>query len=407
MKSLKPFSKFLTNAAFAAAVCGVLPLAQIKAQGPPRTAPALGAGPWIYDTAERNTKIKLSVVTKGLSHPWGIAFLPDGGMLVTERPGRLRLLRNGVLEPQPVADLSKLSVDQLFDIALHPKFAQNGFVYLTYMKKGPRPDGSKGYYATTALARGKFDGKMLNNVADVFVADAWNPNQGSDASRVFFGPDGTLYWSSSHRRDPQAPQSANSHIGKILRLNDDGSVPKDNPFVGQPGRKPEIFTMGHRTVLGLTVHPVTGAIWETENGPQGGDEVNILRAGRNYGWPVVTYGRDYDGKKVSPTPWRDDMEAPELFWVPSITASGITFYTGDKFPAWKNNLFVGSMTVGRISGTGHVQRIAFNENGEQKREQLFNDLHQRIRDVRQGPDGFLYLLTDENEGAVLRIEPAQ
>jgi glucose/arabinose dehydrogenase len=388
------------------AICAAVLSSFAIAQAQPRPAP-LGAGPWVYDTAERNTKIKLSIVVRSLEHPWGLAFLPDGAMLVTERPGRVRVIRNDVTEPQPVADLSKLSVDQLFDIALHPKFAQNGWVYLTYMKKGPRPDGSKGYYATTALARGKWDGKTVNNVADLFVADAWNPNQGSDASRVTFAPDGTLYWSSSHRRDPQAPQSRNSHIGKILRLNDDGTVPKDNPFVGQPNAKPEVYSLGHRTVLGLVPHPVTGIMWETENGPQGGDEVNILRAGRNYGWPAVTYGRDYDGKKVGPTPWRDDMEAPELFWVPSITASGIAFYTGDKIPAWKNNLFVGSMTVGRIGGTGHIQRIAFNENGEQKREQLFNDLHQRVRDIRMGPDGFLYLLTDENDGAVLRIEPAQ
>jgi glucose/arabinose dehydrogenase len=383
------------------------------AQAQPRPT-ALGAGPWTYDTAERGTKIKLSVVARGLSHPWGLAFMPDGGMLLTERPGKLRVIRNGVLQAEPIGDISKLSVDQLFDIAVHPKFAENGWVYITYMKKGTRPGapapaagGRPPYWATTALARGKWDGKTINDIKDVFVADAWKENQGSDASRIFFAADGTLYMSSSHRRDAEAPQSRNSHIGKILHLNDDGTPAKGNPFIGQAGAKPEIFTMGHRTVLGLTAHPVTGVIWETENGPQGGDEVNILKAGRNYGWPIVTYGRDYDGKKVGPTPWRDDMEAPELFWVPSITASGIAFYTGDKIPAWKNNLFVGSMTVGRIGGTGHVQRIAFNENGEQKREQLFNDLHQRFRDVRNGPDGFIYLLTDENDGAVLRIEPAQ
>jgi glucose/arabinose dehydrogenase len=165
--------------------------------------------------------------------------------------------------------------------------------------------------------------------------------------------------------------------------------------------------MGHRTMLGLTIHPETGQLWETENGPQGGYEVNVIRPGLNYGWPLVTYGRDYDGKKASPTPWRDDMEPPELFWVPSVTASGIAFYSGDKIPAWKGNLFLGAMTVGRIGGTGNLQRVAFNENGEQRRETLLSDLHQRIRDVRQGPDGLLYLLTDENAGAVLKIEPAQ
>jgi len=366
----------------------------------------LGAGPWTYATYERGTKIRVSVVTKGLSHPWSLAFLPGGDVLLTERSGRLRLLHEGRLVPEPIQGLSGLAIDQLFDIALHPDFAKNRFVYLTYIKKGPRPDGSKGYWATTALARGRFDGHALTEVADVFVADAWQPLQGGDGSRVIFAPDGKMYFASSHRRNEKLPQDPDSDVGKILRLNDDGSIPKDNPFVGQPGHKPEIFSLGHRTILGLTIHPATGQLWETENGPQGGDEVNIIRAGRNYGWPVVTYGRDYDGKKVSPTPWKEEMEAPELFWVPSITTSGMTFYTGDKIPAWKGNLFVGAMTVGRIPRTGHIERIVFNENGEQRRESLLTDLKQRIRDIRQGPDGLLYLITDENEAAMLRIEPA-
>ncbi|MEP7355117.1 MAG: PQQ-dependent sugar dehydrogenase, partial [Acidobacteriota bacterium] len=370
-------------------------------------ASTLGSGPWTYTTYERNTRVQVSVVAHGLSHPWGLAFLPDGSMLITERPGKLRVLHNGVLSPDSVADFSKLSVDVLFDIALHPKFAENGLVYFTYMKKGPRPDGTTGYWATTAVARGRFDGQKMGEIKDVFLADAWQPLSGGDGARIAFAPDGTMYVSSSHRRNPDAPQMLNSDVGKILRLNDDGSIPKDNPFVGQAGKKPEIFSYGHRTVLGLTFHPVTKELWETENGPQGGDEVNIIRAGKNYGWPVVTYGRDYDGKKASPTPWRADMEAPELFWVPSVTASGIMFYTGDKIPSWKNNLFVGAMTVGRLAGTGNLQRIVFNADGEQRRETLLGDLKQRIRDVRQGPDGLIYLLTDENDGAVLKIEPAK
>jgi glucose/arabinose dehydrogenase len=384
-------------------VATTLLTATLYAQAPAGAANALGAGPWVYNTAERNTKIQLSVVARGLSHPWGLVFLPGGDMLVTERPGRVRVLRKGVLDAAPVADLSKLSVDVLFDIALHPKFAENGWVYLTYMKKGPAPAAQR-YWATTALARGKWDGTKLNNVTDIFVADAWRDAQGSDASRVSFAPDGKLFMSSSHRRDSDAPQSANSHVGKIIRLNDDGTVPTDNPFVGQAGKKPEVYSMGHRTVLGLTFHPVTGELWETENGPQGGDEVNIIKPGRNYGWPVVTFGRDYDGKRLPTPQGRAEFELPELFWVPSVTASGIAFYTGDKIPAWKNNLFLGSMTVGRIGGTGNVQRVAFNENGEQKRETLFQDLHQRFRDVRNGPDGVLYFLTDENDGAILKAD---
>jgi glucose/arabinose dehydrogenase len=346
------------------------------------------------------------VVTRGLAHPWSLAFLPDGDLLVTERPGRLRLIHNGVVAAEAAADLSGLSVDVLFDIALHPDFARNGFVYLTYMKKGKAPDGKNGYWATTALARGKFDGKTVTGVRDIFVADAWQPLNGGDGSRVAFGPDGKMYLSSSHRRNPDAPQDLGSDVGKILRLNDDGSIPKDNPFAGRAGAKAEIYSLGHRTVLGLTFKPGTNELWETENGPQGGDEVNVIRAGKNYGWPLVTYGRDYDGKRL-PGPSRDGFEPPELFWVPSVTASGILFYSGDKIPAWKGNLFLGSMTVGRLPGTGNLQRIVFNENGEQRRESLLTDLHQRIRDVRQGPDGLLYLLTDENDGALLKIEPGQ
>jgi glucose/arabinose dehydrogenase len=381
-------------------------LVGVVAAAQPQANP-LGAGPWNYTTYEKNTKIRVSVAARGLAHPWGLVFLPNGDMLVTERPGRVRLIHNGVVTPAPIADLSALSVDVLFDIALHPDFANNGFVYLTYIKKGKAPNGGgNGYWATTALARGKFDGKLLAGVQDVFVADAWQPLNGGDGSRVAFGPDGKIYLSSSHRRNPDAPQDLNSDVGKILRLNDDGSIPKDNPFVGKPGAKPEIYSLGHRTVLGLTFKPGTNELWETENGPQGGDEVNVIKAGKNYGWPLVTYGRDYDGKRL-PGPSRDAFEAPELFWVPSVTASGILFYSGDKIPAWKGNLFLGSMTVGRLPGTGNLQRIVFNENGEQRRESLLTDLHQRIRDVRQGPDGLLYLLTDENDGAVLKIEPGQ
>jgi aldose sugar dehydrogenase len=378
------------------------------AVGQPKANP-LGAGPWSYTTYEKNTKIRVSVVTKGLSHPWSLAFLPNGDVLITERPGRLRLMHNGVLTPEPIAGISGLSIDLLFDIALHPDFANNGFVYLTYIKKGKAPDGKNGYWATTALARGKFDGKALTGVQDVFVADAWQPLNGGDGSRVVFGPDGKMYFSSSHRRNPDAPQDLSSDVGKILRLNDDGTIPKDNPFVGKIGAKPEIYSLGHRTVLGLTFKPGTNELWETENGPQGGDEVNVIKAGKNYGWPLVTYGRDYDGKRL-PGPsdsLRGGFEPPELFWVPSVTASGILFYSGDKIPAWKGNLFLGSMTVGRLPGTGNLQRIVFNQNGEQRRESLLTDLHQRIRDVRQGPDGMLYLLTDENDGALLKIEPVQ
>jgi glucose/arabinose dehydrogenase len=381
---------------------------------------ALADGPWTYTTSERGTRIRVSVVTKGLSHPWSMAWLPNGDMLITERGGQLRVLRNGVLDPTPVAGAPKVQAggtSGLLDIALHPKFSTNGLVYFAYNVSKPAPGtaapvaptGGRGgppSIYSTALARARFDGKTLLDVKEIFVAEPWMGLSGGDASRLAFAPDGTLFMSSSHHRDEKGPQDPMNDAGKILRLNDDGSIPKDNPFVGKAGYRPEIYSIGHRTVLGLAFHPTTGALWETENGPQGGDEVNIIQAGKNYGWPLVTYGHDYDGTPLNERQMPAGMVLPTVFWVPSITTSGLAFYTGDKIPAWKNNLFVGSMTVGRISGTGHLQRIVFNDKGEQRRESLLVDLHQRIRDVRQGPDGLLYLLTDEDAGALLRIEPA-
>jgi glucose/arabinose dehydrogenase len=387
-----------------------------------RGANTLGDGPWTYTTSERATRIRISVVTKALSHPWSMAWLPNGDMLITERAGQLRILRNGVLDPTLIAGVPRVQAggtSGLLDIALHPKFATNGLVYLAYNTSKPAPAaaapaaapagrgrGGAAMVYSTALARGRFDGKALVDVKEIFVAEPFVPLSGGDASRIVFAPDGTLFMSSSHHRDEKGPQDPMNDVGKILRLNDDGTIPKDNPFVGKEGYRPEIYSIGHRTVLGLTFHPTTGALWETENGPQGGDEVNIIQPGKNYGWPLVTYGHDYDGTALNERPIPPGMVLPTLFWVPSITASGLAFYTGDKFPAWQGNLFVGSMTVGRIGGTGHLQRIVFNERGEQRRESLLADLRQRIRDVRQGPDGLLYLLTDENAGALLKIEPA-
>jgi glucose/arabinose dehydrogenase len=390
-----------------------------------RGANTLGDGPWTYTTAERGTRIQVTVVTKGLSRPWSMAWLPNGDMLITERQGRLRVVRNGVLDPVPVAGVPAVQsggTSGLLDVALHPRFAENNLVYLSYnvSKPVPGPSGSAAAAApggrggrggtpmvySTAVARGRFDGKALNDVKEIFVAEPWAALSGGDASRLLFAPDGTLFVSSSHHRDSEAPQDPSSDIGKILRINDDGSIPRDNPFVGRPGHRPEIYSIGHRTVLGLALHPTTGALWETENGPQGGDEVNVIQPGRNYGWPLVTYGHDYDGTPLNERPILPNTVLPKVFWVPSITTSGLAFYHHDRIPAWKGNLFVGAMNVGRVPGTGHLQRVVFNDKGEQRREMLLTDLRQRIRDVRQGPDGLLYLLTDEDAGALLRIEPA-
>jgi glucose/arabinose dehydrogenase len=364
----------------------------------------LPAGPIILETAEQ-PKIRVVVLTKELVHPWGLAFLPDGGLLVTERPGRVRLIRNGRLESTPISGVPlvhAVGLNGLMDIALHPRFPETRWLYLTYSK--PMGDNR----STAALARARFEGASLLDVKEIFVAQ---PNA-TGTTRIAFGTDGTLYMTIQGATGNRA-QDPNDVAGKILRLRDDGSVPPDNPFVDRPGYRPEIFTLGHRSNVGIAVHPETGAVWTTENGPNGGDEINVLVAGRNYGWPVVSYGRTYPGPWVTEVPWRASMEVPLLFWVPSIAASGIAFYTGDRFPAWKGNVFVGGMRAGEIPRTGRVERIVFNGRGEEmRRESLLTELRKRVRDVRQGPDGLLYVLAEDEmtantgEGAVLRIEPA-
>jgi len=367
--------------------------------------PPLGEGPWVVDTAEQH-RIRVSVVTKGLSHPWTIAFLPNDDILITERDGRLRVVRNGVLAPQAISGVPEVRTvgnGGLMDVALHPQFEENGLIYLTYTK--PVGDGM----GAPALARGRLEGHSLVNVEDLLVPDFYEGNSGLNG-RVVFGRDGKIYMSTGGRSQNDVVNVAQDPMslrGKVLRLNDDGSVPPDNPFVGREGYRPEIYTLGHRNTLGLIVHPETGEIWQHENGPYGGDEINIILPGRDYGWPEVSFGRHYTGPHVSEHPTREGIEPPLVIWVPAIAVAGMAVYTDDQFPAWRGNVFVGALTEGRIPGTGHLQRIVFNENTEEiRRESMLRELRQRIREVREGPDGFLYLLTDEDEGALLRIEPA-
>jgi aldose sugar dehydrogenase len=366
--------------------------------------PAMPARPlpnqlFTIDSAEQS-QIRVSVL-KGLSHPWSLAFLPSGDMLVTERPGRLRMVRKMILDPKPIAGIPEVfnkSLGGLMDIALHPRFSENRLVYLTFTK----PMGARGH--TTALIRGRLQDMALVDVKELIVADAVGNGPAAGAP-IVFGRDGLLYMGVGGAVDAVA-QKTDSHFGKMLRLRDDASVPPDNPFVGRKEYKPEIFSLGHRNMLGLTVHPVTGAVWENENGPLGGDEVNILKPGANYGWPLVSHGRQYSGARVSDQISRAGLEDPELVWVPSIAISGMTFYTGDRFPRWKHNLLVGGLQFGGILRTGQMHRIVFNEKWEEiRREALFVELRQRIRNVRQGPDGLLYLLTDEDDGAILKLEP--
>jgi len=390
---------------------------------PPITwnSPPLPDGPMMYETGlVRPIRI---TATKGLNQPWSMAFLPDGRILVTERAGRLRVVRNGVLDPAPVAGVPAVAAQGLaglMDLALHPRFAENSLVYFTYHKPsaapappppesgragGPAPAGP----GTITLARGRWDGSQLVDVRDLFSA-----LPSGNASRIVFGRDGMIYMSIGYGDPPVGnanPESApaqdpNNLAGKVLRLKDDGTVPPDNPFVGRSGHRPEIFTLGHRNILGLTVNPVTGDVWSVEDGPNGGDEVNALAAGKNYGWPLLSFGRFYLGPRVSMQPYREGFEPPVVFWVPAIATSGLTFYTGDRFPEWKNNLFVGGMRQGEVPRSGHLERLDFNDKWEElHRESLLRELQNRIRDVRQGADGLLYVLTAETDGALLKIEP--
>ena len=350
--------------------------------------------PQVVETT--SASVRVVPMFKGIATPWSLAFLPNGDMLITEKAGKLRIVRGGTLDPMPVAGVPEVfAVGQggLLEVAIHPQFAQNQFVYLTY-SKGKEKEG------TTALARGRFDGKALVDVQDLLVTDNWNTGGAHFGSKLAFGRDGLLYMTVGERNDRNRAQNTNIHGGKVLRLKDDGTVPPDNPFVGKVGFKPEIYSYGHRNLQGLAVHPETGALWETEHGPQGGDELNLIQAGKNYGWPVITLGREYSGEVISAQPAREDIEQPFTSWTPSPGLSGMVIYSGDKFAGWKNQFFLGA-----LAGLG-VWRVGLNEKGLAGRELMLNSLRQRIRDVRQGPDGFLYLVVDANPGGILRVEPA-
>ena len=387
---------------FALSIYCLLTAGQVNSQSLGIPVDPLGEGPWIFDTAEQH-KIQVSVVARGLTHPWAIAFLPDGGMLLTERDGRLRLVKNDKLVKRPISGVPEVRTDGnggLMDVAIHPNFPENSLVYLTYTKPVERGWGAP------ALAVGKLVDGELQNTRDLLVTEAYEGNSGLNG-RVAFGQDGKVYMSTGGRIGEVA-QDPMSLRGKVLRLEDNGSVPLDNPFRNRLDYKSEIYTLGHRNTLALIQHPITGEVWQHENGPNGGDEINILLPGRNYGWPEVSFGRFYSGGRVNEHPTREGLESPLLVWLPAIAASGMAVYTGDKFPEWKGNVFIGSLRMGGIPGTGHLQRIVFNEKTEEiRRELMLTELRRRIREVREGPDGLLYLLTDEeDDGALLRIEPA-
>ena len=395
-----------------------LPGEIIEAQQP---SPASSQSAGAQVIGEAGGQIRVVTVASGLVHPWSLAFLPDGRILVTERNGRLRMIQNDALLPDlvwasPTAPrqdpLTGQGADTLHFVAVHPQFAQNRLVYVSYPKEGPKG-------ITLAVARGELRDTHLTEVTDIFVAEAWE-TAGNLAGRLLFGPDNTLYVTVGDRdrlccngsEDNSLrlkAQSLSTHVGKTLRLRDDGTVPPDNPFVGREDAKPEIFTYGHRNGYGLAFHPQTGELWQAEIGPMGGDEINILMPGHNYGWPLVSTGRNYTGTLVSDQPWwRPNMDMPRFFWVPSISPSSIMFYTGDKFPMWRNSLFVGALT------TRQLLRVSFNQPAQaEPRESLLVQLNLRIRDVQQSPDGYIYIATEKDfrgeaaDGTVLRLEPVR
>jgi len=347
------------------------------------------------------TQVRTVTMATGLWHPWSLAFLPNGDMLVTERNGKLRMVRDGRLDPDPVAGVPavhSVRLSGLMEVLPHPQFAQNHLVYLTYTK-----DVANNLVATT-LARGRLDGRQLVEVKDLLVCDPWMGDGGS-GSRLAWGTDRMLYMTTG-ASNGNAAQEPGSLRGKILRLRDDGTAAPGNPFEGHAGYKAEIYTMGHRNSLGLALNPVTGDMWNNENGPYGGDEINVLKPGNNYGWPKVSFGREYSGPKIPN--FAEGMTGPLIFWAPSIAPSGMAFYTGDHFPEWKNNVLVGALLGGSVQGYPHLERIIFDKNWDEiGRQSLLTELKQRIRDVRQGPDGLVYVLTDEENGALIRLEPAQ
>jgi aldose sugar dehydrogenase len=360
--------------------------------------PPLPETPVRYETAE-GQNIRVSVLARGFTNGWSMAFVADDTILVAERGGQIKVVRNGVVDPQPVAGAPVARGQGLsgMDLALHPNFDRNHAVYISYTK----PLDEK--RTTLAVARAVWDGKGLREATDIFVGE------GGGGGPIVFGGDGMLYVASGGGGGggvPNATQVLNNIGGKILRLTDTGSVPKDNPFVGRADARPEIFTMGHRNTLRMAMHPGTGAIWQVENGPNGGDEANILVPGANYGWPLVSLGRTYAGPWQGPFS-KEGFRDATVLWIPSIAVSSIAFYTGDRLPKWKGDVFVGGMRYGEIPGTGQLHRVLINTNLEElRREPLLVDLRRRIRDVKQGRDGLLYVLTDGEEGAILKIEPA-
>lgn len=349
---------------------------------------------------------RVVTVAEGLHNPWSMAWLPNGDMLVTERAGRLRIIRNGRLEPEPIGGVPEVRArgqGGLLDVVVHPDFANNRLIYLTYSKPNAEGEG------TTAVARGRFENGRLNEVEEIFVARAWSMGGNHFGSRLAFDGRGHMYITVGDRGAPprgelssHPAQDPTNHQGTVLRLHEDGRVPSDNPFVGRQDALPEIWSYGHRNPQGLVIHPQTGDVWLTEHGPQGGDELNVSLPGRNYGWPVIGYGVNYGGAPIHEGTERAGLEQPKHYWVPSIATSGLMVYTGDRFPHWRGNMFAGGMAGQQLA------RLTLDGRRVVSEETVVRGIG-RIRDVRQGPDGFIYLALDDRPGGpsnLVRLEPA-
>jgi len=392
----------------------LLPSTMTRAQQQIGIAPVpLGDGPYVFDTAEQHG-IRVDVVARGLVHPFSLSFLPNGDALISERGLALRLVEHAtsahgaMLVPEPISGAPAPAETRgagISEVAVAPDFATSRLIYFTYNRAGtPNPNAGPQERppAAVTLARGRLEGRRLVGVEEIFEGEM---KPGASGSRLAFGPNDMLYMTTGAPFDDRA-QKIDNVYGKVLRLHTDGSIPSDNPFVGRPGARPEVFTLGHRDQLGLTVHPATGAVLAAEHGPNGGDEVNLILPGRNYGWPEYSFGRNYEGPRISAVPLGENTEQPLILWLPSIAPTGLTFYDGDAIPAWRGNLFLGSSRRGEIPQTGGLERVVLNDDLEElRRETLLTQLHLRIRDVRQGPDGLIYVITDEDDGALLRISP--
>jgi glucose/arabinose dehydrogenase len=344
-------------------------------------------------------KLRVVTVVTGLSHPWGMVFLPDGRMLVTERPGRMRLVgSDGRISP-PIAGVPEVYArgqGGLLDVTLHPGFAGNRLIHFTYAEPGPGGAGT-----AAAFARLSDDGTRLENLKVIFRQEPKVEGGLHFGSRIVFAPDGRIFITIGERGQMEIAQDLSFNRGQVIRLEADGRVPADNPFVGRQGARPEIWSYGHRNPQGAAIHPVTGKLWTVEHGPAGGDEVNIPLPGRNYGWPVIGIGRHYHGAPIGIGTHKEGMEQPVYNWNPAIAPSGMDFYTGNKFPAWRGNILVAALRQQMLVRLELAGEKVVHE------ERMLRDIDRRLRHVRQGPDGYVYLLTDDSDDRILRLEPAR